>query len=489
MGKPRFFKRHVFQDNCCRTLRDVTVLAVILLFFLVSAVQAFPPSITGGQPKGAFGSGGQTDDVTEPENWRWSEWFYGHRGIDRIEWRYDACGGRHNYAMGWHGNDLIEYLMKFGGRYSRLILLGIADRPGPVELAIYIDGQYKASAVWDNNNDCNEDVAVAISGIPYGIHAIAVQFVNDYYNPPEDRNFYLDGLLVNRPYTPPPPPPTSELYGLCVNANYAEQNPPAREFSDLGVHWARSIRYQSGFTPDQRNVKWLVIFNQETIPRGGGETWRDYVERFSNEVRNIVQANDWISAVEVWNEQDLPGEGRYLTPQEYAGLLRATYQKVKGLSDPPLVVVGGLATGAWAAADYLQQVKNEWGGAIYFDAVGLHPYLAVVDGIGWPDRGLMEDHINHFYQYTSGRPIWLTEFGAAYQHLGNDKERQGLYLEKCYQLFERLKDGSNRKVEVAFWFAWDDRTHWDPAHEGFGLVELDHSRRPAWWRYHGLTHQ
>jgi len=156
-----------------------------------------PVSLTGGYPKGSFGSGGQTDEITEPENWRWSEWFYGHKGIDRIASMYDSCGELHNYAMGWHQNDLIEYLMKFGGNYSRLWLRGIADRPGPVEFEIYIDGQYQAMASWDNNNDCNQDVAVDIPNIPYSTHAIAVKFTNDYWNLfMGNRDFYLGGLFV-----------------------------------------------------------------------------------------------------------------------------------------------------------------------------------------------------------------------------------------------------------------------------------------------------
>jgi hypothetical protein len=153
-------------------------------------------SMTAGQPKGSFGTGGQTDNVTEPNNWRWSEWFYGHNGIDRIAWQKDACGNTHNYAMGWSGGDLIEYRMKFGGDYKKLILRGKADRPGPVNLAVYVDGQYKAAATWNNNNDCNQDAVVVIAGLSYGTHAIAVQFTNDYYSPPDDRNFYLDGLRV-----------------------------------------------------------------------------------------------------------------------------------------------------------------------------------------------------------------------------------------------------------------------------------------------------
>jgi hypothetical protein len=221
-------------------------------------------SITGGLPKGAFGSGGQTDDVTEPGNWRWSEWFYGHQGIDRIDWQYDACRGWHNYAMGWHKGDLIEYLMKFGGEHRRLVLRGLADRPGPVELAIYIDGQYNASAVWDNNDDCNEDVAVEIGGIPYGTHAIAVQFVNDYYNPPEDRNFYLDGLLVERSSGGP---------GLDLLPYIIPENENFRVYSRL--------RYPDGGTADEvfayRDGGWSDGLRRWFFVKNpSGENWEEF---------------------------------------------------------------------------------------------------------------------------------------------------------------------------------------------------------------------
>lgn len=161
------------------------------------------PSLTGGEPKGSLGDGHQTEDVTEPGNWRWSRYYYGLKGIDEIKWMKDACGANHNYVVGWHQNDLAEYLMKFGGIYDRLTLRGIADRPGPVRLEIFVDGRYKATAEWNKNNNCNQDVSVEISGIPYGTHAVAVKFVNDHYNPGSawdpnrDRNMFLDGLRVS----------------------------------------------------------------------------------------------------------------------------------------------------------------------------------------------------------------------------------------------------------------------------------------------------
>ncbi|MGD8613385.1 MAG: hypothetical protein PVI93_20380, partial [Desulfobacterales bacterium] len=159
-------------------------------------------SLTEGEPKGAFGDGYQTDEVTEPDNWRWAEHFYGFDGIDSIAWTDTGppCYELHNYVIGQHQGDVAEYLMTFGGEFNRLILRGMADIPGPVELDIYIDGQYKATAFWDDANNCNQDVAVDIHGIAYGTHAVAVEFANDRWepngDPDQDRNLYLDALMA-----------------------------------------------------------------------------------------------------------------------------------------------------------------------------------------------------------------------------------------------------------------------------------------------------
>jgi hypothetical protein len=284
-----------------------------------------------------------------------------------------------------------------------------------------------------------------------------------------------------------------ELMGLAINANYADQNPPESELNELCVRWVRSIRYQNPFSPHTTNVRWLVVINQETIPwcRNAGIPWGSYVTTYSEKVKEIVQGNSWISAVEIWNEQDLRGNDisndcRYLYPEEYAQLLKATYTKVKNVRSSVYVVVGGLASGG--GAEYIRQMKQTWRNSddynIYYDGVGMHPYLAVAGGIGWPHHGVLRDHINTMYA-ASGKPLWITEFGAAWQHLnGGDpvdgKNQQGAYLAACYQVLRENRD----KVAVAFWFAWDDRTVGVNPQECFGLVEMDHvTKRPAWYRY------
>lgn len=352
-----------------------------------------------------------------------------------------------------------------------------------------VDGRYSAQVDRSNN-----------SNMWYNIHAN-----KDNKDPAHPKNPNFNDIVVNNvipdqdrtvdfllTLVGQPPTPPSDLFGLCINANYGETNPSDSEFTALGVSWVRTIKYNGIEIVPHGNVKWLVIFNSESIPRNAGESWSNYVTRFSDTVRDTVKSHTWISAIEVWNEEDLPNT--YLSPQDYAPLLKAIYKKVKALPNPPTVIFGGLASGGSSAANYVNQVKQQWGGNIYFDAVGLHPYLATAGGIGWPSRGTMQDTINTVYAASSRRQIWVTEFGAAYQHLGNDKLQQAQYLENCYKLFEALKDGTKRKVGVAFWFAWDDRTHYNPNAESFGLVEQDRSgspdqwRRPAWYAYQRNSH-
>ncbi|MBL6448506.1 discoidin domain-containing protein [Fulvivirga sp. 29W222] len=280
-----------------------------------------------------------------------------------------------------------------------------------------------------------------------------------------------------------------ELYGLCVNANPVAtgQNPSGQEYTNLGAKWVRSIMYEAGFTPPSdalNNVKWLVIFNSETIPQGS-MSWSDYVIHFANEAHRIVSENPWISAVQIGNEPDIPQF--HIPENQYASLLKQTYIKVKTLPNPPIVVSAGLASGAASGGQYLDNVKSYWNGDIYFDKAALHPYQAVAGGIGWPAHDQMDNAINEFYRHTSGRQIWVTEFGIAYQQVNNDQQQQAQYLTNCYNLFKTLKDGNNRKVEVAFWFAWDDRTHWNPYDESYGLVDLNHNPRPAWYSYRGVS--
>lgn len=103
---------------------------------------------------------------------------------------------------GWHPGDKVEYLMRFGNIYENLHLIGISDMPGPVEMNIYVDGYFKHTMQWAENDNGRHLRVDKILDIQYGVHAIAIEFKNDYCNCSPwsndgDRNFYLDILGVN----------------------------------------------------------------------------------------------------------------------------------------------------------------------------------------------------------------------------------------------------------------------------------------------------
>jgi subtilisin family serine protease len=142
------------------------------------------------------------NDYSEPNTkWRSADRFFGFRGIDEITVKHLECdGSRRRYAVGWHAQDLIEYLLELGGEYGQLILRGKADRPGPVRLSVFIDGEFYQEVNWDADDNCSQDVVVDVSAIAHGDHAVAVRFDEDKYGGPGkpdlDRNLYLEGMIV-----------------------------------------------------------------------------------------------------------------------------------------------------------------------------------------------------------------------------------------------------------------------------------------------------
>ena len=244
--------------------------------FLTNAQAQTVPSITRGYPTGSFGDGEQTSEVTEPEQWRWAELYYGFMDMDEIKQLKDSCGQDHLYAVGKHQCDLIEFLMKFGGDYNRLTLRGMAVRPGPVEMDIYIDAEYQATASWDDDNGCNQDVSVDIPGIPFGTHAIAVEFINDFSDPQQnvDRNLYLDGLLVTRSVH-------GRIFSVVSDAGWKSTDSPsegwqAANFDDST--WTGAYApYPNKITPDRiiAGTNAELIWHYQSPDRPDGESGPD----------------------------------------------------------------------------------------------------------------------------------------------------------------------------------------------------------------------
>ncbi len=173
----------------------------------VNSAYAFQNSLTNGTSPRSVSGSSQTSYVS-PVLWppRQAEFYWGHSGIDRVLYRPFNQSGF--YMAGWHRGDKVEYRMNFGGIYENLHLIGIADIPGPVTLNIYIDGYFKRTIQWTENDNRRHLRAEKIQNIPYGDHAIAIEFANDYcvcnpYSANTDLNFYFDVMGVNDGYLHP----------------------------------------------------------------------------------------------------------------------------------------------------------------------------------------------------------------------------------------------------------------------------------------------
>jgi len=279
------------------------------------------------------------------------------------------------------------------------------------------------------------------------------------------------------------------VMGLAINARYDEQTPSQEDLRRIGARWVRTLLYADD--PEKTisalanyrclGVRSLVLFNQQSFaptgsPPGDDDDagWETYASVFADEVATFVASHKKnIDAVEVWNEPDLPTGGN-IPPRRFGLLLYKTYPKVKAVADVP-VIAGAVAGSTWPT--YLSDTAawlNPRG--TYFDAGGVHPYGQRASGypsgygFGELEAVVREAHSRWNTGKSSKKPIWVSEFG-----LPIESGDPAIYLQKAYAIFEKLR--GEGVAQRAFWFAWDDRTHYDPGSERFGLVETSGSPR------------
>ncbi|MHB0879168.1 MAG: hypothetical protein ACYC5O_24285 [Anaerolineae bacterium] len=164
------------------------------------------PSMTNGTHVGAFPwdpvpgdywSGAVTPVNTSHE----AEVYWGLKHVDTAQDSPFGQPGR--YMVSAHMGDMIEFPMEIGGFYSQLHLIGIADRPAPVTVNVFVDGYWKTQASWTAGINLRAILTIPVPGVSFGDHAVAVQFTNDSWDgggggDDGDRNFYLDTLGVSQ---------------------------------------------------------------------------------------------------------------------------------------------------------------------------------------------------------------------------------------------------------------------------------------------------
>ncbi len=141
-----------------------------------------------------------------------------------------------------------------------------------------------------------------------------------------------------------------------------------------------------------------------------------------------VSGLDLIEYMEVWNEPDKDWEGKnaQFSPQEYAAMLSACYDKIKEADPHMKVVMGGLAT---LSIDYIKGMKawfeaNRADKKFAADVINMHIY-AFNNKINWsnpvqipaetPEDALFRNKtaelVNYCEKNIPQALVWISEFG------------------------------------------------------------------------------
>lgn len=106
---------------------------------------------------------------------------------------------RESAALFVKGSVGYYFALKRGGKFQ-LDLYAINDNPGPVEIAVELDGKRVGILVFDKN-DYSWGRQQMVFSTSAGLHNIAFSFLNDLKNDYEDRNAFLDRFELNSNYS------------------------------------------------------------------------------------------------------------------------------------------------------------------------------------------------------------------------------------------------------------------------------------------------
>jgi hypothetical protein len=303
-------------------------------------------------------------------------------------------------------------------------------------------------------------------------------------------------------------PPTESLVGIAINPGFHEtMTPTVDELRALAPHWLRylpSKQFQNFATGQNAALDWvlnhihdlgiqlLVLINPETVnalPPSHPEStfqWGDATSGYIGFVADFAQRfatvyRDRIAAIEIFNEPEV----QQIPAAEYGRLLAACYQRIKNVSNLPVISAGIAFDDSF---DYLRGFTQMANGA--YDGIGWHPYAMRLDGFPSVDwgRGEMRDSINTARR-IGGKPIWLTEIGANLNYLWpQNAPSEPNIAEYLTRMFQMVRGMGSEVVARAFWFTWKFPANPQEPNADWGLVDVNGNRRLAWSAFQQQTH-
>ncbi len=254
-----------------------------------------------------------------------------------------------------------------------------------------------------------------------------------------------------------------------------------------------------GFTPDALKTSDQTIFywkGNSSHPRLDG--WRDLIDAFVRHIRQRygdAEVRTWF--FEVWNEPNLDGFWEKADQAAYFELYDVTARAIKAI-DPALRVGGPSTAGAAWVPEFLEHVKKSGAGV---DFVTTHTYG--VDGGFLDEKGEQDTKLSASPDAIVGDvrkvrgeiaasafpnlPLYFTEWSTSYTPRDSVHDS---YVSAAY-ILEKLKRVQGLVQGMSYWTYSDlfeePGPPTAPFQGGFGLMNPQGIRKPAWFAYKYLS--
>jgi xylan 1,4-beta-xylosidase len=264
---------------------------------------------------------------------------------------------------------------------------------------------------------------------------------------------------------------------------------------------AKKIRpfVELGFTPEAMATSAQTVFywkGNTSHPKLG--PWRDLIDAFIRHVRDRYgqdEVRQWF--FEVWNEPNLDGFWEKADQQAYFELYDVTARAIKAI-DPALRVGGPSTAGAAWVPEFLAHVAQS-GSAV--DFVTTHTYG--VDGGFLDEKGVQDTKLSASPDAVVGDvrrvreqigasafpnlPLYFTEWSTSYTP--RDAVHDS-YVSATY-ILEKLRRTQGLVQGMSYWTYSDlfeePGPPTAPFEGGFGLMNPQGIRKPAWFAYKYLN--
>jgi xylan 1,4-beta-xylosidase len=265
-------------------------------------------------------------------------------------------------------------------------------------------------------------------------------------------------------------------------------------YDGLLARWIRPF-VELGFTPEALKTSDNSIFwwhGNTSHPRP--EMWRDLVDAFVRHIEERYgqdEVRTWY--FEVWNEPNLDGFWEKADKQAYFSLYDLTARTVKAV-DPKLRVGGPSTAGAAWVPEFLDHVAKS-GAPI--DFITTHSYA--VDGGFLDEKGESDTKLSSSPDSIvgdvrkvraqidaskfAGLPLYFTEWSTSYTP--RDPVHDS-YVSAPW-ILTKLKGAKGSLQGMSYWtysdIFYESGPPPSPFHGGFGLMNVDGIRKPAWFAY------